>query len=517
MKTPVFSRMTLLLLSGFLCFSACEKSEFASTIDGSQDEIDVRSAVSVEYYALTNTNTILVMNGEGPEMQNSFSITGLQSGESIVAIDFRPSTGQLYGVSNQSRIYFINLNSGAATALSQTPFPLAMNASKVGFDFNPTVDRIRLVTDQDQNARLHPETGALAFTDGSINPGAAEVTAVAYTNSFSGATTTVLYDIDVVSNSLFKQNPPNNGTLDMVGALTIDPVEANGFDISPDNTTALAVMVVYDMNSEANVKSLYKINLATGKATNMGSIDEDVIGLAIRTNPVAYAVDRNNNMLIFNPEVTATPISKPISGLQVNEKVVGIDMRPATGQLYALGSSSRLYVINMSSGAAVAVGPMAFTPALSGTSFGFDFNPTVDRIRIVSNNGQNLRAHPTTGAIVMVDGSLNPGTPVVDAVAYTNSFAGSTSTTLYDIDILMDKLFIQAPPNNGTLVEVGELGPNADARNGFDIGGHSNEAYFLFTNVTQTVLYTVNLSSGASTPKRRFNTPVNGLAIGLGF
>ena len=129
----------------------------------------------------------------------------------------------------------------------------------------------------------------------------------------------------------------------------------------------------------------------------------------------------------------------------MDEVILGIDMRPATSQLYALGSSSRLYAINMASGAATAIGMTSFTAALSGTSFGFDFNPTVDRIRIVSNTGQNLRAHPVTGAIAATDVSLNPGSPSVDAAAYTNNFAGAASTTLYDIDYATDKLYIQSP------------------------------------------------------------------------
>ena len=43
-----------------------------------------------------------------------------------------------------------------------------------------------------------------------------------------------------------------------------------------------------------------------------------------------------------------------VSGLQSNETIVGIDFRPATGQLYALGTSSRLYTLNTSTGAATA-------------------------------------------------------------------------------------------------------------------------------------------------------------------
>src|SRR5688572_12188184 len=81
-----------------------------------------------------------------------------------------------------------------------------------------------------------------------------------------------------------------------------------------------------------------------------------------------------------------------IKGLQRGEEILGLDMRPATGQLYALGSSSRLYTIDYIAGTATPVGTGPFTPALIGTRFGFDFNPTVDRIRIVSDTGQNLRA-----------------------------------------------------------------------------------------------------------------------------
>jgi hypothetical protein len=72
--------------------------------------------------------------------------------------------------------------------------------------------------------------------------------------------------------------------------------------------------------------------------------------LAIPTNPVAYAVDESNNLVIFNPSNIGTPVSKAITGLQTGESILGIDFRPVNGQLYALGSTSRLYVLNTSSG-----------------------------------------------------------------------------------------------------------------------------------------------------------------------
>ena len=79
-----------------------------------------------------------------------------------------------------------------------------------------------------------------------------------------------------------------------------------------------------------------------------------------------------------------------------------------------------LYVVSPLTGAATAVGG-PFTPALSGTVFGFDFNPTVDRIRVVSDTGQNLRLNPDTGAVATADGAINPGTPRIVGSAYTNN------------------------------------------------------------------------------------------------
>jgi hypothetical protein len=45
----------------------------------------------------------------------------------------------------------------------------SLNGSSFGFDFNPTVDRIRVQSDADQNLRLNPATGALAATDTTLS------------------------------------------------------------------------------------------------------------------------------------------------------------------------------------------------------------------------------------------------------------------------------------------------------------------------------------------------------------
>lgn len=491
------------LLLGLTTISCKDKDEMVSVIKP-----------DITFFALSNGNQLLRINAMSPETATATTpITGLLASDALTAIDFRPATGELYGVSSQSRIYIINQETGAARVVGTTALNPAISGTAIGFDFNPTVDRIRLVTNTGQNLRLHPETGAVAATDMAINGGTSpRVESVAYTNNTAGSTTTVLYDIDSQTDKLYKQDPPNNGTLVEVGALGTDISMSAGFDINPAGDIALAAVMV------SSKWELHRIDLMTGKSTKLGDLPTgNITGLAIPTSPVAYAIDEINNLLIFNFMNIGTPVTKLITGLQTGENILGIDMRPATGQLYALGSSSRLYVLNTSSGAATAVGTVPLTTLLSGTSFGFDFNPTVDRIRVISNTGQNLRLHPETGLIAAVDGALNPGIPSVTASAYTNNFAGATATVLFNIDNVTDKLSRQDPPNNGTQVEIGALGINVEAVSGFDITSRSGVGYAALKVADKSAIYTINLTSGTATKLADLPSSVRAFAVGIGF
>ena len=494
--------LSLLLFSGIVIISSCNNDDDMTTPTPVKPDL--------VFYGLTGANQLVTANANASAtFTSTTAVTGLQAGESLLAIDFRPATGQLYGLGSTSRLYSIHTGTGAATMIGAGPFTPAISGTIAGFDFNPTVDRIRLVTSTGQNLRLHPETGLVAATDVVLNPGTPQVNAVAYTNNFSGATTTALFDIDIASQKLLKQDNPNGGVLVEIGNLGVTATGEGGFDISPDNSVALATLTV------GGASGLYRVNLETGSATSLGNLATPLIGIAIPTLPVAYTTDNANNLLIVNLNTAAT-ISKPITGMAAAEKVLGLDFRPANGQLYALGSTSIIYTINLGSGLATPVGSQ-FTTLLNGTSFGFDFNPTVDRIRVVSNTGQNLRLNPVVGGIAAVDGSLNPGTPAVSGAADTNNFAGATTTVLFDIDAATDKLYTQNPPNNGTLVEVGALGINVEANNGFDIGGTTGKAYAILTAGSTAKLYTINLTTGAATAVSDMPAGSSSLAVGLGF
>lgn len=171
-----------------------------------------------------------------------------------------------------------------------------------------------------------------------------------------------------------------------------------------------------------------------------------------------------------------------IRGLGSGERVVGIDVRPADGKLYAVSSANRVFTIDRSNGR---IGyPQPLTDAVSGAAvtlngnfYGVDFNPSVDRLRIVSDGEQNLRVNVDTGmtstdaALQYPAGDRNAGQdPAVGAVGYTFAALGGP-TALYDVDSARDTFTLQNPPNAGTLNSIGPVGFDVTAQGGFDIGG----------------------------------------------
>jgi hypothetical protein len=196
-----------------------------------------------------------------------------------------------------------------------------------------------------------------------------------------------------------------------------------------------------------------------------------------------------------------------ISGLQPNETLLGIDFRPLTKELFAVGSSSRLYTLSTSTGAATMVGAAPFTPAASGASFGFDFNPTIDRIRFVSDTNKNTVLNPLNGTATAATDVFFPGPDVNSGMdpnvvhhAYTNNFAGATTSQLYGIDTTLNLLVTQAN-SAGTLGTVGPLGVDVTSTGGFDISGDTGMAYLTTTSPTAagSSFWSVNLMTGQGT------------------
>lgn len=233
----------------------------------------------------------------------------------------------------------------------------------------------------------------------------------------------------------------------------------------------------------------------------------------------------NNRIATFNRETPATLVSdRGITGLvDANERLIGIDVRPADGQLYLVSTASRVYTLNPATG--VATFKVALTNnttnattfnGLNGTQFGIDFNPVPDRLRLVSDTGQNLRINVDNGTTA-VDGPINGVAGArVTASAYTNSFPGTTTTQLFNIDCATGTRYLQNPPNDGILTNATPLSVACDAANGFDIDPRNNTGFAALRVGGVNQLYRVSLATGgAATAVGPIGTtaPVVGLAL----
>lgn len=242
------------------------------------------------------------------------------------------------------------------------------------------------------------------------------------------------------------------------------------------------------------------------------------------------AVTVTNRLLRFNAGQPQRPRdARPLAGLRDGERIVGLDYRVARGELFALavaGARAQLYRIDTAAAKALPVGAGIAVPE-GVREWGFDFNPTVDRIRVVTDRGLNLRLHPDTGAQVdgdpstaglQGDGALAwaPGDPragqplAVVAAGYTYNKNDDKLTTNYALDGAAGWLVHQGTkegvqpavsPNSGRIYGVGALGTGPFAQATFDISDVKNAAYagLRAEGEKATRWYRVDLATGKAT------------------
>ncbi len=523
-------------------------------------------------YGLGSNNTLFRFNSTTPDdATNIGTITGVTG--NLIGIDFRPANGLLYAVSSDGGIYTINISTAAATLVSTltadatdatAPFT-ALSGTDFGVDFNPLPDRLRIVSNTGQNLRVNVSTGATT-TDSDLSygipPPFPNVFAAAYSNNIDGATATTLYDLDAGIDSLVVQNPPNDGTLTVQGALGVDASQVGGFDIAPGSGTQPAFAAL-NLAGAPTVTTLYLIDLTTGASTSLGDIDSntqtitDISIAPITDAEIIYAVTVNNDLVSFptNDPGDATMITTTgISGLQPGEQIIGIDFRPSNNVLYGASDRDRLYIINITDGSATVVSSTTtvgdgtqFTypdATPTSTSIGFDFNPSAGnnagRIRINTDRQENFRLNQDSAGDLRIDGDdgnatpiasiqpdgdlryavgdINAGrTPFVSGAAYSNNdIDPDTGTTLYVLDRTLNILALQGSdpgngtagddgnPNTGVLTTIGSLGVDIGNQGGFDIAARSQQAYAVYNVIGDSVgdvsvLLRVNRVTGFAT------------------
>src|SRR5262249_14021470 len=196
--------------------------------------------------------------------------------------------------------------------------------------------------------------------------------------------------------------------LTTVGALGVNAASYVGFDVAADGTASAVVSFPSALGPVR--PTLYTVNLSTGQLTLVGRLGTSLsiidVAAVLPSQPV-YALTSGGKLAKFNaarPDVLIS--SRAITGLRTGESLLGIDFRPATGELYGAGSNGGIYVINPDTAVATLRTTLTADPAdttnpftaLRGTRFGVDFNPVPDRLRIVSDANQSLRVNVDTGA-----------------------------------------------------------------------------------------------------------------------
>jgi hypothetical protein len=243
-------------------------------------------------------NSLLYFDSSSPgTILNSVDVIGPHF---LVGIDMRPATGELYGLDVQKKLWVIDRNTGISTEISGgTPITQVVDDG-LGFDFTPVADRIRMVTVAGDNLRLNPNPGvggvaavdtAVSWAAGDVNVGQeTNISGAAYSNSFSGASSTNLYVIDQRLSVLALQDPANSGLLHTIGPLGIASAEMVGFDISGNTGTAYLLSNLRNP-SEADQSSLFTVNLSTGEATMVGALGslKGVQDIAVLPEPGALA------------------------------------------------------------------------------------------------------------------------------------------------------------------------------------------------------------------------------------
>lgn len=238
-----------------------------------------------------------------------------------------------------------------------------------------------------------------------------------------------------------------------------------------------------------------------------------------------FGLTDQNTIVSFDPSRLNQASSVAVTG--VEGILIGLDVRPANGLIYGITDTNNLYTIDPATGSATFVSTLNL-PFEAGQQSGVDFNPVPDRLRLVGNDEENLRANVDNGAVADTDPNtpgIQPDTtlayaatdpnfgvnPNITGAAYTNSFAPSPDsnrrTTLYEIDSNLDVLVRQGglnfpdnqpSPNGGQLFTVGSLGVDFGSATGFDIFSPANGINVAYA-VSGSTLYSLDLSTGAAT------------------
>jgi len=489
--------------------------------------------VDAKFTALTDNNELLSFSANAPQSVASTPVMGIDG--VLLGIDVRPADGKIYGITTANKIYTLNpngatsgsfgravtLNADEETALLSSNLYVNLHTEafapgelrgQVEVELENDIVARGLMLEESQQVNDVPNGPATSMFDVVYED---TTNQLSIDGQFSGLSSPLL----PIGGEDGVGNPESaihihNGAIGANGPIVRNlTVEGERFFGSFTLTDAEEMELLND-NLYIN---LHTEGFAPGELR--GQIDVDVEGDVVTS--IALEESQQVNDV---PNGPATGLFSVLYDNATNELTTEGNFSGLTGPLLPIGGADMTgnpeSAIHIHQGAAGENGPIIRTldamdnvamlvseldiPFEGGTISGFDFNPAADRLRLVGDNDQDFRINVDTGAVTVdgtlafADGDANAGVnPNITAAAYTNSFDGTTSTQLYDIDTLLNQLVLQNPPNDGVLMTIGDLGVDFDTLGGFDIlsDGMGGNAAFAVSNA---MLYSIDLETGAA-------------------
>jgi hypothetical protein len=259
------------------------------TLAGAVLAVAATASQAVTLVGITSSHEIARIDTSNIAGATRTAITGLDAGDRFVGIDLRPGNNTIYGVTRSNRIYTVDEITGATTFVANLSSAVINPALGYAIDFNPVADfsgatSLRLISSAGDNFAVNANTGVVGNLAGKI---AAGFSAVSYLNSVPMPTmappSTALYYIDSTNDTLsVAPSAFNAPTISLIGALGVDVLAANGFEILGNGMAFAALNVDADTSL---VTGLYGIDLATGAAMKLGDFNGTLSGLTASAVP----------------------------------------------------------------------------------------------------------------------------------------------------------------------------------------------------------------------------------------
>ncbi|RYE26419.1 MAG: DUF4394 domain-containing protein [Sphingobacteriales bacterium] len=273
------------------------------------------------------------------------TITGIPIGQTIVGMDFRPSTFELYllgynEITTTAQLYVLNMLTYEADPVARAATMDLGTGGHIGFDFNPMTEEIRVVSSANQaNYRLNPTTVVVISADVNLAYAAADAHAgvkpnigsIAYINNFSSANTTTIFGIDDSLGALVTIDPANNGTVTTSSANFLTPNlsdRTSDIDFFYDSASASTVGYI-TFNTSADVNDQLYHYTASGGLTPMNAI-----GFGIQVADIAVQPQYRGALSVAENELkrkVLTIYPNPVTDVL---SVSGLDMSGAKATIF---------------------------------------------------------------------------------------------------------------------------------------------------------------------------------------